>query len=236
MASSSRTKIPRANTSSSKSNPLSLTRLLSNDDQRKVFEEHFHGRTFFTPKYGNDGNFEISKEEIEQCKERGFGETMKNSDILSAGYFKLEDRLLRYILSYVILPKFSNHSHISDMELQLIYAMKYNIKINWTQMIMQQMWIVRDSQSPLPYAIFITRILEHFGVSLDGETKVALNLHESKIDVEVVHKMGFSIDPIDRRTYRHRTDRSTAPTAQPEPTIPNPPEFHAKSSSSAAMP
>ncbi|KAF1874321.1 hypothetical protein Lal_00013762 [Lupinus albus] len=129
MASSSRTKKTRTNTYSSKSNPLNLTRLLANDDQRK--------------------------------------------------------------------------------------------------MIMQQMWHVRGSQSPLPYAIFITKILEHFGVSLDGETKVSLNLRESKIDVEVFHKMGFSIDPIDRRTYKHRTDRPTTPTAQPEPTIPNSSEFHA---------
>ncbi|KAF1894573.1 hypothetical protein Lal_00031393 [Lupinus albus] len=51
-------------------------------------------------------------------------------------------------------------------------------------MIMQQMWHVRGSQSPLPYAIFIIKIHEHFGVSLDGETKVALNLRESMADIE----------------------------------------------------
>ncbi|KAF1892763.1 hypothetical protein Lal_00042657 [Lupinus albus] len=117
-----------------------------------------------------------------------------------------------------------------------MYAMKFNIKINWTLMIMQQIWHVRGSQSPFPYAIFNTKILEHFGVSTDSETKVALNLRESKIDVEFVHKMGFSIDPIDRRTYKHQTDRPTAPTAQSERTIPNPPESHAQSSSSAALP
>ncbi|KAF1868034.1 hypothetical protein Lal_00015284 [Lupinus albus] len=70
----------------------------------------------------------------------------------------------------------------------------------------------------------------HFG------NKVVVNLREIKIDVEVVHKMGFSIDPVTCRTYRHRTDRPTTPTSQPEPTIPNSPEFHAPSSSSAAMP
>ncbi|KAF1864657.1 hypothetical protein Lal_00031975 [Lupinus albus] len=101
---------------------------------------------------------------------------------------------------------------------------------------MQQMWHVRGSQSPLPYAIFITKILEHFGVSLDGETKVALNLRKSKVDVEVVHKMGFVIDLATHRTYKHRTDRQTAPTVEPEPTTPNQPESHAPSSSSAAMP
>ncbi|KAF1868032.1 hypothetical protein Lal_00015282 [Lupinus albus] len=98
------------------------------------------------------------------------------------------------------------------------------------------MWNVRISQSPLPYAIFITKIIEHFGVSLDGETKVALNLHERKIYIEVVHKMEFVIDPVTRRTYKHHTDRQTAPTDQPEPTAPNQLEFQAPSSSSSAMP
>ncbi|KAF1872171.1 hypothetical protein Lal_00033825 [Lupinus albus] len=46
------------------------------------------------------------------------------------------------------------------------------------------MWHVRGSQSLLPYAIFITKILEHFDVSLDGETKVAFNLRERKVDIE----------------------------------------------------
>ncbi|KAF1862601.1 hypothetical protein Lal_00014141 [Lupinus albus] len=190
MASSSRTKKQRSSvkgTSSLESNPLNLTRLLANDEQRKVFEEHFHGRTIFTPKFANVGNFEfedfifpyllrillqydfqknhltsyvngkdisldaktfsslcwniptqgsttgfgldnfdrkgfyyslcrISKEEIEKRKKQGFGEIVKNRDILSCGYLKLEDRLLHYFMIYVILPKFSNHSQISDIE------------------------------------------------------------------------------------------------------------------------
>ncbi|KAF1860113.1 hypothetical protein Lal_00033707 [Lupinus albus] len=336
MASSS--KRPRSSKSkqgesTSKSNPLNLTRLLANDAQRKVFQENFHGRAIFTPKHGNIGNFEfedflfpyllrqqklfdfcceandiypelirvfycnmnfrknlmtshvkgkdivldmktfssiccdipmignitrfglvcewddydrkkfylficrISKEEIERRKQQSLGETIKNRDILSTGYLTLEYRLIHYFLSYVILPKFSNHSQIRDIELQLMYAIKFNIKINWTKMIMNQMWHVRGSQSLLPYAIFITKILEHFGVSLDGETKMALNLRESKVDIGVVHKMGFLIDPVTRRAYKHRTDRQPAPTDEPEPTAaPNQPKSHAQSSVSAVMP
>ncbi|KAF1894485.1 hypothetical protein Lal_00043418 [Lupinus albus] len=86
---------------------------------------------------------------------------------------------------------------------------------------MNQMWHVRGSQSPFPYAIFITKFFEHFGVLLEGETKVALNRLESKVDIEVVHKMGFVIDPVTRRTYKHRTDRQPAPTDEPEPTAHN---------------
>ncbi|KAF1889310.1 hypothetical protein Lal_00024633 [Lupinus albus] len=307
MASSSKrpqTSKSKQGESSSKSNPMNLTRLLANDAQRKEFEENFHGRAIFIPKYANDiypelvrlfycnmnfrknlmtshvkgkgyvldlktfnsiccdipmtdditsfgpvcdwGDYDrkkfylsicrISKEEIERRKQQSLGETVKNMYILSVGYLALEDRLVHYFLTYVILPKFSNHSQISDIELQLMYAIKYNIKINWTKMIMQQMWHVRGSQSPLPYAIFITKILEYFGVSLDGETKVALNLRKSTVDVEVVHKMGFFIDLVTRRTYKHHTDRQTAPTDEPEPTAPNQPESHAPSSSSAPMP
>ncbi|KAF1864744.1 hypothetical protein Lal_00039913 [Lupinus albus] len=176
-------------------------------------------------------------EEIERLKQQSLGETVKNMDILSTGYLTLEDRLIHYFLSYVILSKFSNHSQISDIELQLLYAIKFNIKINLTKMIMNQMWHVRGSQSLLPYAIFITKILEHFGVPLEGETKVALNLRESKVDIEVVHKMGFVIDPVTRRTYKHRTDRQPAPTDEPEPTTaPNQPDSHAQSAAFVAMP
>ncbi|KAF1870678.1 hypothetical protein Lal_00026235 [Lupinus albus] len=276
--------------STSKSNPLNLTRLLANDAQRKrqqklfkfcceandiypelvhvfyynmnfrknLMTSHVKGKdivlnlkTFSSiccdiPMIGDITGFSlvcewddydrkkfylsicrISKEEIERRKQQSLGDTVKNRDILFAGYLTLEDQLIHYFISYVILPKFSNHSQISDINLQLMYAIKFNIKINWAKMIMNQMWHVRGSQSPLPYAIFITKILDHFGVSLDGETKVALNLRDSKVDIEVVHKMGFVIDLVTRRTYKHRTDRQPAPTVEPEPTAePNQPESH----------
>ncbi|KAF1881716.1 hypothetical protein Lal_00032187 [Lupinus albus] len=178
----------------------------------------------------------IPKEEIERRKQQSLGDTVNNRDILSAGYLTPEERLVHFFLSYVILPKFSNHSQISDIKLQLMYAIKYNIKINWAKIIMQKMWHVRGSQSLLPYAIFITKILEYFDVSLDGETKLALNLRESMSDIEVVHKMGFVLDPVTRRTNKHHTDRQTAPTDQQKLTTSDQPEFQAPSSSYAAMP
>ncbi|KAF1866183.1 hypothetical protein Lal_00024180 [Lupinus albus] len=160
--------------------------------------------------------FRISKEEIERGKQQSLGETVKNRDILSAGYLTLEDPLIHYFLSYVILPKFSNHSQINDNESNV-------------------------ACSRLPKSIALRhlhyKILEHFSVPLEGETKVALNLHESKVDIKVVHKMGFVIDHITYRTYKHRTDRQPAPTDEPEPTAaPNQPESHAQSSASATMP
>ncbi|KAF1895917.1 hypothetical protein Lal_00033922 [Lupinus albus] len=48
-----RSSMSKQRESTSKSNPLNLTRLLANDAQRKVFEENFHGHAIFTPKCGN---------------------------------------------------------------------------------------------------------------------------------------------------------------------------------------
>ncbi|KAF1862202.1 hypothetical protein Lal_00026726 [Lupinus albus] len=92
----------------------------------------------------------FSKEEIDLRNQMALGETVKNRDILAVGNLNLEDRLLHYFLSYVIIPMFSNHSQINDMELQLMYALKHNIDINWVLTVMNHMWSVRDTNSPLP--------------------------------------------------------------------------------------
>ncbi|KAF1896220.1 hypothetical protein Lal_00027287 [Lupinus albus] len=222
MASSSKTKRPRTSgskskqgESSSKSNPLNLTRLLANDSQRKVFEEHFHGRQIFTPKYGNVGNFEF------------------------------EDFLFPYLLRQQKLFDFCSEANDIYPELVRVFSYNMNFRKNLMTSHVKGKDIVLDTKtfssicSDIPMQGDITGfglILEYFGVSLDGETKVALNLRESKIDIEVVHKMGFTLDPVTRRTYRHRTDRPTAPTEHPEPTILDQPEVQAPSSSSVVMP
>ncbi|KAF1879880.1 hypothetical protein Lal_00042968 [Lupinus albus] len=209
---SSKTKRPRTfkskqGESSSKSNPLNLTRLLANDAKREVFEENFHGRAIFTPKYANDIYPELVR--LFYCN-MNFRKNLMTSHV-NGKDIVLDNKTFNSICCDIPMT-----GDITGFGLQ--------------------MWHVHGSQSPLSYDIFITKILEPFGVSLDGETKVALNLRQSKIDIEVFHKMGFVIDLVTRRTYKHRTDRQTAPTDQPEPTTPNQPEFQAPSSSSIVMP
>ncbi|KAF1889007.1 hypothetical protein Lal_00042976 [Lupinus albus] len=117
-------------------------------------------------------------------KQLALGETVKSRDILAVGNLNLEDHLLHYFLIYVIIPNFSNHSQINDIELQLMYALKHNLEINWAWTVMKHMWSVRETHSQLPYAIIISNILAHFGVSTNGESKITLNTHDSKIDVD----------------------------------------------------
>ncbi|KAF1885978.1 hypothetical protein Lal_00032288 [Lupinus albus] len=176
MASSSRAKKQRTSmahkkkgTSSSEANPLDLARLLANDEQRKVFTEHFLGRPIFARKYGN-----------------------------------------------------------------------HNLEINWALTVMNHMWSMRETNIPLPYAIIISNILEHFGVSTVGESKITLNARDRKFDGDVIHKMDFFRDLTDR-VYKHRSDRPTAPVDPTANVFINPLElqpctFQFESSSSAQIP
>ncbi|KAF1891585.1 hypothetical protein Lal_00042579 [Lupinus albus] len=93
---------------------------------------------------------------------------------------------------------------------------------------------VRETNSPLPYAIIISNILEHFGASTAGESKIALNVRDSKIHVDAIHKMSFFRDFTDR-TYKHRSDIPTAPVDPTTNVFVNQPaqqpsDFHTESS------
>ncbi|KAF1894561.1 hypothetical protein Lal_00039660 [Lupinus albus] len=161
MASSSkrpRTSKSKQGESSSKSNPLNLTRLLANDGQRK--QQKLFG-------FSCEANY-IYPELVGvlYCN-------MNFRKNLMTSHVKGKDIVLDIQTFSSICCDIPMTGEITGFGL-----------INWTKMIMQQMWHVRGSQSPLPYAIFIIKIHEHFGVSLDGETKLALNLRESMVDIE----------------------------------------------------
>ncbi|KAF1864747.1 hypothetical protein Lal_00039916 [Lupinus albus] len=238
-------------TSSSEANPLDLARLLANDEQRKVFTEIFLGRPIFAPEYGHLSNFELDdfhtllrqQNLFAFCEESNayypelVTETAKSRDILAVGNLNLEDRLLHYILSYVIIPKYSNHSQINDIELQFMYALKHNLEINWDLTVMNHLWSARETNNPLPYSIIISIILENFGVSTVGESKITLNACDIKIDVDVIHIMGFFRDLTDK-IYKHRSGKLVDPTTNVyvNPHAQQPSDFHTESSSSACMP
>ncbi|KAF1888626.1 hypothetical protein Lal_00011400 [Lupinus albus] len=230
--------------SSSKSNPLNLTRLLANDAQRKVFEENFHGRAIFTPKYANDIYPELVR--VFYCN-MNFRKNLMASHVKGNDIFldiKTFSSICYDIPMTGDITGFSLVCDWDDYDRNKLYLFICRIPKEETKRRKQQSLddnATNVACSRLPKFVALRhlhyQILEYFGVSLDGESKVALNLREIKVDVEVVHKMGFVIDPVTRRTYKHRTDRQSAPTDEPEPTAePNESESHAPSSSSAAMP
>lgn len=50
--------------------------------------------------------------------------------ILSGKNLFVSDRMLYYIIAYILMLEYSNHSQIGDVEIQFIYAIKKMIKVN----------------------------------------------------------------------------------------------------------
>ncbi|KAF1872256.1 hypothetical protein Lal_00028162 [Lupinus albus] len=98
--------------------------------------------------------------------------------------------------------------------------------------------LAQGEHNPLPYAIIVTSILKHFGISNVGESMIELDVRDSKIDVDVIHKMGLFRDPIDL-LFKYNNDELIAPTNIPsndqDESQPSS-SFHVDSSSSSAMP
>ncbi|KAF1869477.1 hypothetical protein Lal_00022885 [Lupinus albus] len=215
--------------STSKSNPLNLTRLLANDAQRKVFEENFHGRAIFTPKYAND----IYPELV-----RVFYYNMNFRKNLMTSHVKGKDIVLDMKTFSSICCDIPMIGDITGFGLVCEWDDYDRKKFYFSICRISKEEIERRKQQSLGEAVKNRDILSTGYLTMeDRETKVALNLRESKVDIEVVHKMGFVIDPVTRRTCKHRTDRQPSPTNELEPTTaPNQPESHAQSSASTAMP
>jgi hypothetical protein len=95
----------------------------------------------------------------------------------------VSDRILYFIIAYILMPENSNHFQIGDFEMQLIYDIKQWIKVNWGYSIMFHMQHQQGLRGGLPYARLITKILEFCGVDLKREPKKRMNPKECEINV-----------------------------------------------------
>ncbi|KAF1864572.1 hypothetical protein Lal_00043213 [Lupinus albus] len=234
MASSS--KRPRSSKSkqgesTSKSNPLNLTRLLANDAQRKVFEENFHGRAIFTHKYGNIENFEF------------------------------EDFIFPYLLRQQKLFDFCCEANNIYPEFVRVFYCNMNFRKNLMTSHVKGKGIVLDMKTFSAICCDIPMIGDITGFGLvcewDDYDRKKFYLSICRISKEEIERrkqqslgeivknrdilsvgyLTLEDHHVTRRTYKHCTDRQPAPTDEPEPTAkPNWPESHAQSSSSVAMP
>lgn len=96
--------------------------------------------------------------------------------------------MLHYFIANIVLPKHSNHSQISDMDLQIIYAIKNRIKVNWADLIMFYMLHRKGLHSGLPYGRLITKILKFCDIELKREPKMEMTTRACEISVSVANK------------------------------------------------
>jgi len=110
----------------------------------------------------------------------------------SVGGLKLNERLFPLFVTWILTPRGSKHSVLTEEDLVYIYCIMNKVKINWIHIIKQHMQkSMRLSDYHYPYAILISKFLHYFEVNLEGETS---ELVKSTFEVNngSLSKMGFT--------------------------------------------
>jgi len=81
----------------------------------------------------------------------------------SVGGLKLDERLVAFIVSWILTPRGSNHSTLSEEDLLMIYCIINKVKIIWIHTIKEHMQkAMRLCDFHYPYAILISKFLHYF--------------------------------------------------------------------------
>ncbi|KAF1883458.1 hypothetical protein Lal_00013351 [Lupinus albus] len=99
--------------------------------------------------------------------------------LTKVGALTVENRLLHYVIAYMLVQRNTNHAQPTTNDLKMIFAIKNRIPINWSVEILRV--ISRIASTPcrlLPYGIFISRIIDHMEIDTsDVEIKLT-NTHD----------------------------------------------------------
>jgi len=110
----------------------------------------------------------------------------------SVGGLKLDERLIAFIVSWIITPRGSNHSTLSEEDLLLIYCIMNKVKINWIHTIKEHMQkSMRLCDFHYPYAILISKFLHYFEVVIEGDLPEIIK-PLSEIKSGSLSKIGFT--------------------------------------------
>ena len=110
----------------------------------------------------------------------------------SVGGLKLDERLVAFIVSWILTPTGSNHSNISEEDLLMIYCIMNKVKINWIHTIKEHMQkAMRLCDFHYSYAILISKFLHYFEVDIEGELAEVIK-PSSEINSGSLSKMGFT--------------------------------------------
>jgi len=141
---------------------------------------------------------------------------------LLAGPLKIDERLLHYLIVWILCPRGTNHAQCSEADLMIIYAMLNHIPIYWPSIILDTMLKAkRLPQYPLSYYLLISRICEYKGVNVSNEQSHKTTT-TNKIAENSLKQMKFI--PFGN-TYIHKDDMPPSDNEEEEnpPTAPIPP-------------
>ena len=110
----------------------------------------------------------------------------------SIGGLKLDERLLALIVTWILTPRGSNHSVLTEEDLVYIFCITNKIKINWIHIIKEHMQkATRLGDYHYPYAVLVSKFLLYFEVNLEDETSELVKSTQ-ELNNGSLNKMGFT--------------------------------------------
>ncbi|KAF1895959.1 hypothetical protein Lal_00033911 [Lupinus albus] len=107
--------------------------------------------------------------------------------LTKAGSLSVENRLLHYIIAYILVQRNTNHAQPTVNDLRFMYAVKNN-----PEEILKIMNSVSLSQSKLlPYSIFISRIVDYLRIDVSDTIIVEYTDKDHLVGESLIHKMGI---------------------------------------------
>ncbi|KAF1879786.1 hypothetical protein Lal_00039732 [Lupinus albus] len=99
--------------------------------------------------------------------------------LTKVGALIVENRLLHYVIAYMLVQRNTNHAQPTTNDLKMIFAIKQGNLNNWHAEIMRVMSRIATSSSRLlAYRIFISRIIDHMEIdTLDVEIKLTSTIN-----------------------------------------------------------
>ena len=84
---------------------------------------------------------------------------------LGVGGLTVENRMLVYLITYILTPRSNNHAQVTNDDLQIVYGLKSSIKMYWVLLIEDIMLKSHGLVDyEFPYAILVSRFIDYFNV------------------------------------------------------------------------
>ncbi|QCE03458.1 hypothetical protein DEO72_LG8g1482 [Vigna unguiculata] len=118
--------------------------------------------------------------------------TKRDYSIFLAGGMKKDERVLAFLTAWILVPRNGNHAQLTTEDVFLLHAFKSNVLVDWSEVVSNTMQkAIKLPNYPMPYAVFVCKVLEHYKVNFSGKASYTPN-HTSLIGANVLHHMGMS--------------------------------------------
>ena len=116
----------------------------------------------------------------------------RDYSIFRADGMKKDEWVLAFLTAWILVPRNGNHAQLTTEDVFLLHDFKSNILVDWSEVVSDTMQkAIKLPNYPMPYAVFVCKVLEHYKVNFFGEASYTPN-HTSLIGANALHHMGLS--------------------------------------------